>query len=80
MISVKDFQENKKTVDDDRNVLYNVYIKIKGWFDVGGPSQKDNYEFFIGDTGDEIHTEWQMNITLYKHMRRKTLLINQSIY
>jgi hypothetical protein len=47
---------------------------------VGGPSEKDNYELFIGDTGDEIHTEWQINITLYKHMRKKTLLINQSIY
>ena len=28
-ITIKDFKENKKTVDDDRNVLYNIYIKLK---------------------------------------------------
>jgi len=64
-ITVKDFKENKKIVDDDRNVLYNIYVKIKGWYDVGGPSEKDNYKLFIGDTGVEIHTEWQIhNYTL----------------
>ena len=60
-ITVKDFKENKKTVDDDRNVLYNVYIKYKAWYITDRLSEKDNYKLFIGDTGDEIHTEWKIN-------------------
>ena len=32
MKTLKDFKENKKTVDDDRNTLYNIYIKFKGWY------------------------------------------------
>jgi hypothetical protein len=28
-ITVKDFKENKKTVDDDRNILYNMFVKFK---------------------------------------------------
>ena len=60
-ITVKDFKENKKTVDDDRNVLYNVYIKYKAWYITDRPSDNDNYKLFIGDTGDEIHTEWKIN-------------------
>ncbi len=31
-ITVKDFKENKKTIDDDSDVLYNIYIKYKVWF------------------------------------------------
>ena len=60
-ITIKDFKENKKTVDDDRNVLYNIYIKYKVWFIINSPSEKDNYKLFIGNVGDEIHTEWKIN-------------------
>ena len=28
-ITVKDFEANKKTINDDNNILYNVYINIK---------------------------------------------------
>ena len=64
-ITVKDFKENKKTVDDDSNVLYNIYIKYKVWFIIDGPSEKNNYKLFIGDANTEIHTEWEiMNSTL----------------
>ena len=59
-ITVKDFKENKKTVDDDKNVLYNIYIKYKVWFIIDGPSE-DNYKLFIGDGDTEIHTEWKIN-------------------
>ena len=27
-ITVKDFEANKKTVDDDKNILYNVYTGV----------------------------------------------------
>ena len=60
-ITVKDFKENKKTVDDDSNVLYNIYIKYKVWFIIDGPSEKDNYKLFIGDGNIEIHTLWEIN-------------------
>ena len=60
-ITVKDFKENKKTVDDDRNVLYNIYVKFKGWYIINGKSDAKNYQLFIGDSGDEIHTEWKIN-------------------
>ena len=62
-ITVKDFKENKKTVDDDRNVLYNVYIKYKVWYIISDPSEakEGKYELFIGDLGGEIHTEWRIN-------------------
>jgi hypothetical protein len=62
-ITVKDFKENKKTVDDDSNVLYNIYIKYKVWYIISDPSEakEGKYELFIGDLGGEIHTEWRIN-------------------
>jgi hypothetical protein len=27
--TLKDFKENKKIIDDDKNILYNVYLKYK---------------------------------------------------
>ena len=30
-ITAKDFKENKKTVDSDQNILYNIYVNFKGW-------------------------------------------------
>jgi hypothetical protein len=57
-ITVKDFKENKKTVDDDKNVLYNIYIKYKVWYIIDNPSEasEDMYELFISDSGSDIHT------------------------
>ena len=60
-ITVKDFKENKKTVDDDKNILYNVYVKYKVWFIIDEPSEKiDNYEVFIDNEGIETHTIWEI--------------------
>jgi hypothetical protein len=57
-ITVKDFKENKKTVDDDSNILYNIYIKYKVWYIIDNPSEasEDMYELFISDLGSDIHT------------------------
>ncbi len=62
-ITVKYFKENKKIVDNDKNVLYNIYIKYKVWFIISDPSEveEEKYELFIGDLGGEIHTEWKIN-------------------
>ena len=73
-ITVKDFKENKKTVDDDRNVLYNVYIKYKAWCITDRLSEKDNYKLFIGDTGDEIHTEWKINNSALQTYEKKNII------
>ncbi len=50
-----------RSFDDDRNVLYNVYVKYKAWYITDRPSDNENYKLFISDTGDEIHTEWKIN-------------------
>jgi len=62
-ITVKDFKKNMKTVDDDRNVLYNIYLKYKVWFILNNPKEAEEgkYKLFIGDLGVEIHTEWKIN-------------------
>ena len=36
--TLKDFKENKKIIDDDKNILYNVYIKYKVWYSIDAPS------------------------------------------
>ena len=59
-ITVKDFKENKKTVDNDMNILYSVYVKYKVWFIIDKPSEKNNYELFISDLDIDIHTEWEI--------------------
>jgi hypothetical protein len=43
--TINDFKEIEKTVDDDRNVLYNLYVKYKAWHDVDGPRDSENYTF-----------------------------------
>jgi hypothetical protein len=78
-ITVKDFKENKKTVDNYMNILYSVYVKYKVWFIIGNPSEKNNYELFISDLGIDIHTEWEIKIILYKHMGKIILLIKLKI-
>ena len=63
--TLKDFKENKKTVDDDRNTLYNIYIKFKGWYIFENITAEKlaspRYKLFISDLGQEIHTMWQIN-------------------
>ncbi len=59
--TVKDFKEKKKTVDDDRYVLYNIYVKFKGWFIIDEPSNNQIYKLFRYDYGDDIHTELRIN-------------------
>jgi hypothetical protein len=67
-ITVKDFKENKKTVDDDRNILYNMYVKFKGWYIINGKSDETNYKLFKSELGDDIHTLWLIKqITLQTH-------------
>ena len=67
-ITVKDFKENKKTVDDDRNILYNMYVKFKGWYIINGESDEPNYKLFKSDLDDDIHTLWLIKqITLQTH-------------
>ena len=43
--TLKDFKENKKIIDDDKNILYNVYLKYKEWFIISGndtrPTERD---------------------------------------
>ena len=58
-ITIKDFKENKKTVDDDRNVLYNIYIKYKVWYIIDYIAD-ENSKVFISETGAEILTEWKI--------------------
>ena len=64
-ITVKDFKENKKTVDDDINVLYNIYVKYKVWYIISNPDEatKDRYKLFISDLGSDIHTVWGIKIS-----------------
>ncbi len=53
-ITVKDYNENKKTVDDDKNVFYNVYVKYKAWYIVETADRDPNSEKydFLSDNGD----------------------------
>ena len=76
-ITVKDFEANKKTIDDDNNILYNVYIKYKVWYIINEPAEKkDNYELFIDNTGIKIHTVWEIkNATL--HVYGKNTIIEE---
>ena len=59
--TLKDFKENKKIIDDDRNTLYNIYAKFKGWYIINSETNNKNYQLFISDLGAEIHTEWTIN-------------------
>ena len=59
--TLKDFKENKKIIDDDRNTLYNIYAKFKGWYIINSETNHKNYKLFISDLGAEIHTEWKIN-------------------
>jgi hypothetical protein len=76
-ITVKDFEANKKNVDDDKNVLYNVYIKYKVWFNISEPTEeKDNYEVFTDNEGIKKHTIWEIkNSTL--HIYGKNTIIEE---
>ncbi len=56
--TLNDLKENKKTVDDDINIIYTIYVRYKVWFIIDNPSEKDNYKLFIDELGYEIHTEW----------------------
>ena len=60
-ITAKDFKENKKTVDSDQNILYNIYVNFKGWYVIDKPTSHVNYKLFISDEDEEIHTEWKIN-------------------
>ena len=79
-ITVKDFESNKKTVDDDKNILYNVYIKYKVWFIIDEPPEKkDNYEVFIDNEGIKTHSIWEIkNSTL--HIYGKNTIIEEMKY
>ncbi len=46
-----------KTLDDEGNVSYNLYVKYKAWYDVGWPHDSENYKLFISDTEDSYWTE-----------------------
>ena len=79
-ITAKDFKANKKTVDDDNNILYNVYIKYKVWFIISKPTEKkDNYELFKDKEGIETHTIWEIkNSSL--HIYGKNNIIEEIKY
>jgi hypothetical protein len=59
--TLKDFKENKKTIDDDVNILYNIYVKFKGWYIINNNTYDKNYQAFESDLGNIIHTEWSIN-------------------
>ena len=48
----------RKTHDDDRNILYNIYVKFQGWYIINGETDATNYQLFKSDTGTDIHTLW----------------------
>ena len=74
-ITAKDFKANKKTVADDNNILYNVYIKYKVWFIINEPTEKkDNYELFKDNEGIETHTIWEIKILHCIYMEKIILL------
>ena len=57
--TLKDFKETKKTVDEDANILYNIYLKYKVWFfwDEDKPTEP-NYKLFVNNLGEDVHTLW----------------------
>ena len=79
-ITAKDFKANKKTVDDDNNILYNVYIKYKVWFYISEPTEeKDNYEIFTNNEAITKYTIWEIkNSTL--HIYGKNTIIEEMKY
>ena len=79
-ITVKDFKANQKNVDDDKNILYNVYIKYKVWFYISEPTEeKDNYEIFTNNEAIKKYTVWEIkNSTL--HIYGKNTIIEEMKY
>ena len=59
-ITVKAFTENKKIVDEDSSILYNIYLKYKVWYIIDKKSEKPNYKLFINNVGENIHTLWEI--------------------
>ena len=51
--TLKDFKENKKTVDDDRNTLYNIDLKFKSWY------------IFDKNNDKKVEKKWQARNTNY---------------
>ena len=60
--TLKDFKENKKIIDDDKNILYNVYLKYKEWFIISGedtrPTERDEIMSII--PGTYILVRWEL--------------------
>ena len=57
--TLKDFNKKKKDDDEDKNILYNIYIKSKIWNIIEVKVDKPNYELFKSDdNGDDVHTLW----------------------
>jgi hypothetical protein len=60
--TLKDFKENKKIIDDDKNILYNVYLKYKTWFIITGedtrPTERDEIISII--PGTYILVRWEL--------------------
>jgi hypothetical protein len=50
-IFLKDFKENKKTIDDDVNILHhdNICVKFKGWCIINNKTNDKNYQLFKSD-------------------------------
>ena len=74
--TLKDFKENKKIIDDDKNILYNVYIKYKVWYIIDAPSDNENYKIFVSDTGVEINTEWKINNSTLQTYGKNNIINN----
>ena len=61
--TLKDFKENKKIIDDDKNILYNVYLKYKVWFIITDketrPTERDEIIAII--PGNYVMVRWEIN-------------------
>ena len=59
---MKYFKEIKKIIDDDKNILYNVYLKYKEWFIISGedtrPTERDEIISII--PGTYILVRWEL--------------------
>jgi hypothetical protein len=79
-ITVKDFKANQKNVDDDKNILYNVYIKYKVWYIISEPTEeKDNYAVFTDNEGIKTHTIWEIKHSTL-HIYGKNTIIEEMKY
>ena len=79
-ITVKAFTENKKIVDEDSSILYNIYLKYKVWYIIDRKSEKPNYKLFINNVGENIHTLWEIKQSTLQSYGRNNIIKEIKIF